>query len=62
MAESETEEVSFTERFTDLSKWWLEGVGKGLLLAFLPLVLIGLAISLMVLVVRFPLEWIGGLK
>lgn len=52
----------YGESFAEVTGWWLEGVGKGVLISLVPILLVALGLAVMVQLTRLPLELLGGMK
>lgn len=52
--------MSKTEQFVDFSAKSAEGIATGLLFSAVPLLMMGLAIGVMKLLMRVPVELVGG--
>ena len=59
MAEDITE---FGESFAQGLQYWFIGVGRGILIAAVPVLLIALGLSIIIAIFKLPLEYIGGFK
>ena len=59
MAEDITE---FGESFAQGLQYWTVGVGRGILIAAVPVLLIAIGLSIIIALFKFPLEYIGGFR
>ena len=59
MADDLTE---FGESFAEGLQYWFIGVGRGILIAAVPVLLIAIGLSIIIALFKFPLEYIGGFR
>tara|TARA_R110002020_G_scaffold143534_1_gene315878 strand:+ start:9376 stop:9555 length:180 start_codon:yes stop_codon:yes gene_type:complete len=59
MADDITE---FGESFAQGLQFWFIGVGRGILIAAVPVLLIALGLSIIIAIFKLPLEYIGGFR
>jgi len=52
----------FAETFAERTEMWVVGIGRGLLISIIPVLLLGVTIAILVMMVRLPLEYIGGIN
>ena len=57
-----TEITEFGESFSEGLQYWFIGVGRGILIAAVPILLLAIGLSIIIALFRFPLEYIGGFK
>jgi hypothetical protein len=60
MAEGDLTE--FGETFANGLEYWAIGVGRGILISAVPVLLIAVGLSVIVMLMRFPLKIIGGFQ
>jgi len=52
----------FGESFAQGLEYWVVGVGRGILIAAVPVLLIAIGLSIIIALFKFPLEYIGGFR
>ena len=57
-----SEITEFGESFSEGLQYWFIGVGRGILIAAVPILLLAIGLSIIIALFRFPLEYIGGFK
>ena len=55
-------EGEFGESFAKGIEYWTIGVGRGILIAAVPVLLIAIGLSIIIALFKFPLEYIGGFR
>ena len=60
MAEGDITE--FGESFAEGLQYWFIGVGRGILIAAVPVLLIARGLSIIIAIFKLPLEYIGGFR
>ena len=55
-----TELTEFGESFAEGLQYWFVVVGRGILIAAVPILLIAFGLAIMVMLIKFPLQYIGG--
>ena len=54
--------TEFGESFAEGVQYWFIGVGRGILIAAVPVLLIAIGLSIIIALFKFPLEYIGGFR
>ena len=52
----------FAETFVERTEMWVVGIGRGLLISIVPILLLGVTIAILVMIIRLPIEYIGGIN
>ena len=50
------------DQAVDVMGWWVEGTLRGLFVSVVPLVMVGLTLGIAIMIVKAPLQKIGGLE
>lgn len=62
MVMAENDLTEFGESFAKGLEYWFIGVGRGILISAVPILLIAFGLAIMVMLIKFPLQYIGGFQ